>query len=111
MNNKDKVEKYMTEIRQYITSEYGNIPAGYNFQLDLLKENLELYFEVKDHLNRTGIFDMNRGLKNPLLSTLKDLSAIIYKIASGFGLSVLAKSKIKMPETDDSLDFIDSLTK
>lgn len=101
----------MTEIREYITSEYGEIPAGFNFQLDLLKENLELYFIVKDNLDRTGIFDMNKGIKNPLLSTLKDLSATIYKIASGFGLNVLAKSKIKMPEPDNSSDFIESLTK
>lgn len=111
MNNAEKVNKWMQAIETYLTKEYGCIPEAYQFQLELFKENLLQYFEVKDILNKTGYYDYNKGLKNPLLSTLKDLNAIILKQGTMFGLNVWAKSKIKLTEEDNSDEFIDSLTK
>lgn len=111
MNNQDKVEKWMKDIRTYLTKEYGRIPEAYEFQLELFKENLEQYFEIQDIVKSTGYYNSEKGLKNPLLSTLKDLNAIILKQGTMFGLNVWSKSKIKFAEEDNTEDFIDSLTK
>lgn len=109
--NKEKIEKWMKSIREYLTTEFGGIPEAYEFQLELFKENLEQYFEIKQILNITGYFDREKNLKNPLISSLKDLNAIILKQASMFGLNTWSRSKIKLEKSDDTDDFIDSLTK
>lgn len=111
MTNTEKVEAWMQAIETYLTKEYGEIPEAYRFQLELFKENLIQYFEIKDILNTVGYYDYARGLKNPLLSTLKDLNAIILKQGTMFGLNVWSKSKIKFDAEDNTDDFIDSLTK
>lgn len=106
-----KVEKWMRDIREYIAAEYGQVSPAWEFQLELFKQNLEQYFTIKDILDTTGYFDSQRGLKNPLISSLKDLNAIILKQASMFGLNVMSRSKIKLEKSDDTEDFIESLTK
>lgn len=110
MNNTEKVEKWMEAIEAYLTKEYTAIPDAYRFQLELFKENLKQYFEIKDLLAVTGYYNAEKGLKNPLLSTMKDLNAIILKQASMFGLNYWSKSKIKVTEEDDTDSFIDKLT-
>lgn len=111
MNNTEKVDGYMKAVEEYLIKEYGAIPDAYRFQLDLFKENLLQYFEIKDIVSSTGYYDYIKGMKNPLLSTLKDLNAIILKQGTMFGLNVWAKSKIKITEEDNTDEFIDALTK
>lgn len=106
-----KISKYRAYIEKYLTKEFGEIPLAYEFQLDLFFDNLIQYYHIKAIVADTGIYDSETGRKNPLLSTQKDLQALILKQGQMFGLNFWSKSKIKMGETDDTEDFIGGLLK
>lgn len=74
-----KISKYVEGIRGYLAEKYGSIPPEWETMLLLLKDNLELYVKCKDSVKKNGIYNAEKGLKNPLLSTMKDLQASIMK--------------------------------
>lgn len=105
-----KISKYVEGIRGYLEEKYGSIPPEWETMLLLLKDNLELYVKCKDSVKKNGIYNTEKGLKNPLLSTMKDLQASIMKQVQHFGLSPWSASKIHPDSEDDNEDFIEGLT-
>lgn len=77
--------------------------------LMLLSDNLELYNECRESVKKNGIYNSERGLKNPLLSTMKDLQATIIKQVQHFGLSPYSASKLHSMVEDDTDGFIEGL--
>lgn len=61
-------------------------------------------------INEVGIWNYERGVKNPLLSTAKDLQASIFKQVQHLGNSPYALAKIKVNAEDDTDDFLSDLT-
>ena len=103
-------EEYMKSVRKHLKKTYGSINDEWSATLDLLKDNLDLYNEIKDVLKREGLYDPVTHRRNTLLSSLKDLQSQILTISRHLGLSPYSQSKIKKEIDDDVEDFIDNLT-
>lgn len=103
--------KAVEAVREYLTSKYGEVKPEWEIIISLLADNIELYKECRESIKENGIYDIETGKKNPLLTTVKDLQATIMKQIQHLGLSPYAVSKIKDAIDDDTEDYIESLTK
>lgn len=103
---KENIQK----ITEYLKGQYGEVKPQWELTLQLLIDNLELYYKCRKSIDENGIFDAENYKKNPLLTTCKDLQATILKQIQHFGLSPYAISKIKMEQEDDTDNYIESLT-
>lgn len=110
MKYSKETNKYIKSIRKYLEDTYGEVKPEWELMLMLLGDNVEMYRKVSETLETNGIYSPVSGVKNPLLSTQKDIAASIYKIVQHFGISPYAASKIKNGTDDDTEDFIESLT-
>ena len=98
-------EAKVKAISQYLEKEYGVISEEWKMTLDLLGDNIDTYEDCKEVINQVGIYDVETGRKNPLLSTMKDLQATILKQVQHFGLSPYAASKLKnTPNKEDETE-------
>lgn len=104
--NKDK---YVEAIKAYLTNKYGKLQDEWVVLIDLFVENLELYIECKKVLNEVGIYNYEKGKKNPLLGTLKETTQTLLKISQQLTISPWSASKIKHIGEDSTDDFINSL--
>lgn len=100
----------MKAVKAYLTAEYGCVKGEWQITLMALEDALNRYVQVKQAIEEFGIYNSQTGLKNPLLSTEKDLLATILKLSQKLGISPWDAAKIKTPETDDTDDFINNLT-
>ena len=73
-------------------------------------DNLDLLQQCQDAINQHGIFNVERGTKNPLLSTVKDLKSQNIKILDAIGVGPWVQHRMKSAAVDDTDNFIDSLT-
>lgn len=107
--NKTKIKEYMAGVRDYLTTEYGEVKKEWEITLVMLEDNLYLYEEIKQSIKDNGIYSAVRAAKNPLLSTLKDTQATILKISQKLGVSPYDKYKVRKEEVEDTDEFIDNL--
>lgn len=110
MAKKDSVTKYMEGVKNYLQEVYGEVKVEWGSTLLILEDSLRRYEQIKQEINNNGIFDINTGRKNPLLTTEKDCIATILKLTQKLGVSPWDSSKIKTDNADDDEDFIKSLT-
>lgn len=103
-------KQYIQNIRDYLVEEYGAVKPEWELTLILLQNTIERYNRVAKIIDKEGIYDSTRGVKNPLLSTEKDLLATILKLTQKIGCSPWDASKIKNSPEDDTESFLDSLT-
>lgn len=101
---------FIKAVKDYLISEYGSVRAEWQITLMALEDALNRYAQVRQTIEQYGIYDAQTGLKNPLLSTEKDLLATILKLTQKLGISPWDASKIKLPQEDDTDDFINNLT-
>lgn len=102
--------KYIKHIKAYLKKKYGKIQPEWELSIALLADNIKTYEDCKTVVESVGIYDYERGKKNPLLSTMKETQGVILKQIQHFGLSPYAVSKIKAAAEDDTDDFICGLT-
>jgi len=100
--SKRKVTAYIKSSRDYLIKRFGTIKPEWEMPISMLEDTLIRYEQVKDELNKNGLFDISTGKKNPLLSTEKDCIATINKLVQHLGLSPYAAYKIKDTDEDDS---------
>lgn len=110
MKKTTPIPTYMKAVKAYLIAEYGSVKGEWQITLMALEDALNRYGQVKQAIEQYGIYDAQTGIKNPLLSTEKDLLATILKLSQKLGISPWDASKIKAPETDDTDDFINKLT-
>lgn len=103
-------KQYIQNIRDYLVEEYGSVKPEWELTLILLQNTIERYNRVAKIIDKEGIYDSTRGVKNPLLSTEKDLLATILKMSQKLGISPYDKNKIRTQDEDDTEEFLDSLT-
>lgn len=103
-------EDLMNSVRDYLADTYGSVKPEWEIMLMILRDTIEQYKDVSEKIKEIGIYNYERGLKNPLLSTQKDLAASIYKIVQHLGISPYSSAKIKVVADDDTDDFIGALT-
>lgn len=95
------------EIEAYLTSKYGKIEEQWRVQLQLLYDDIELYNKCKKAIAEQGLI-LKNGVRNPLLTTMKEFQSNIMKISQHFGLTPYSVSKIKSAVSDAD-DYIDEL--
>lgn len=110
MKYSKETKNYIKSVEEYLRGEYGEIKPEWELMIQMLKDNYQQYLNCLDSIEQNGIYSVVSQKKNPLLSTVKDLQASIYKIVQHLGISPYAKSKIKTMEEDSTDDFIDALT-
>ena len=103
-------EQYISNVIDYLTRKYGEVPNEWEAILMLLGDNLDLYNQCRLSVLENGIYNAENGKKNPLLTTMKDLQATIIKQIQHLGLSPYAVSKIKDSTEDDTDSYIEALT-
>lgn len=101
--------KYIKHIKDYLIQKYGKIQEEWELSIALLADNIDTYEKCKEVVENVGIYDYEKGKKNPLLSTMKETQGVILKQIQHFGLSPYAVSKIKSMADDDTDDYIDGL--
>lgn len=99
----------MKAIEEYLKTTHGDISPEWQTTLRLIADNLHLYRQCREALDRYGIFDPTTGRKNGLLSTVKDLNATLLKLFVQVGVTPYAQGRIKTPDTETTQDFIGSL--
>ncbi len=99
----------MKAIEAYLTATHGEISPEWQTTLRLIADNLHLYRECRENLDRYGIYDPTTGRKSPLLATIKDLNATLLKLFVQVGVTPYAQGRIKTPDTETTQDFIGSL--
>jgi len=109
-NYTESTERYISNVIDYLTKKYGEVPSEWEAILMLLGDNLDLYNECRESVRINGIYNADNGKKNPLLTTMKDLQATIIKQIQHLGLSPYAVSKIKDMGEDDTDSYIEALT-
>lgn len=100
----------MKQIEKYLQNTYGSIEPQWEMTLSLIADNLDLLKNCKESVAKNGIYSDIRGVKNPLISTIKDCNATLLKLAQQLGITPWSESKIKNTPEDDTDDFIDKLT-
>lgn len=105
----EETVEYIKTVKNSIKQKYGSYDPTYDLVLSQLGDTYEMYCKCCQNIEEHGIYNEKTGLKNPILSTLKDTSATILKITQRLGLDVWSNSKIKVAEADDTEDFIENL--
>lgn len=109
-----RTQKVMKSINSYLTEKYGAIPKEWELTLGVLENTIDRYLQVKASIDQYGIYDQTIKLKNPLLSTEKDLLATIMKLTQKIGITPIDYAKLLKAETsqedDNEEDLIESLT-
>ena len=101
--------RYIKAVKDFLISEYGVVKGEWQITLMALEDALNRYAEVKESIANNGIYNEATGLKNPLLSTEKDLLSTILKLTQKLGISPWDASKIKNTPDDDTDDFLNNL--
>ena len=105
------MNKYIEAIQTYLVKKYGKVNDEWELSISLLADNIKLYEDCKNIVEEVGIYDYERGKRNPLLGTMKETQGVILKQIQHLGISPYAASKIRsMSEDEDVEDFIDKLT-
>lgn len=102
-------EKYVEAIEKYLIAKYGKLQDEWRVLIDLFVENLELYIQCKEVINKVGIYNYDKGKKNPLLGVLKETTQTLLKISQQLTISPWSASKIRNIDGDNTEDFIEAL--
>ena len=102
-------KQIMSDIINYLTETYGAINPAWDSLLCMFGDNLDLLAECQKALKKAGIYNYDRGAKNPLLSTIKDLKAQNIKILDAIGIGPWVQHRMKSAAVDDTDNFLDSL--
>ena len=87
-DNKKKVDKYMAACRKSLRERFGHIDEAWNLTLDMLCDQLLLYYSFQDKL-RGG-----QELKFSEIKTYREITASILKLTTKLGVSSPYDQKI-----------------
>lgn len=97
-----QTQKYMGAIETYLKRRFGAVQGEWEMTLNLLADNLDMYFECRKSISENGVFDPKTGRKNGLLPVIRDIQATISKQIMHLGISPYTASKVRSGEEDDS---------
>lgn len=108
-NYNKETKKTMKQVEDYLIQKYGSIQPQWEMTLRLMADNLDLLDECRESVKKVGIYSDLRGVKNPLISTIKDINATLLKLAQQLGITPWSESKIKGTDEDSTDDFVNDL--
>ena len=107
-----RVTKYINAVKRRITDDYGSVPDEWSAQLQQLEDVYTIYLRASDTQKEAALTDVTNGgrtlQKSLYFSIMTECCNTMKKIIADFGLSPLAKSKIKKPVTTDTDDFTEN---
>ena len=99
----------MCVLIDQLTAEYGEAKDEWLLMMDLLAQNLVIYYKGYDDILVNGMYLTDaRGARqrNPAITLQLNTQAYITKIISSMGWNIMSKSKIKAPEKSDETDSV-----
>jgi len=107
---KEQTKKYIENIDNYLITTYGEVKPEWEMIISILGDTYDEYLEMQEIIKETGLYNPQTGRKNPLIASVKDARATIFKLTQHLGISPYADAKIKVPDCDDTEDYITNLT-
>lgn len=109
-----ETQEYISAVKESIINQYGKILPEFLCQLQQLQDFYFEYRKASEEQKRQKVivsFDNGVMAVNQNLSAMLKISGIIDKLVKNFGLSPLAKSKIKKSkdDTEDTDDFFNEI--
>lgn len=98
--NLNKYKKYDSRVYDAMNTLVTDLELhdNYTLSLDLLADNLELYYQARDDIKKNGFRITNdKGMivKNPALQSYNNCQQTIIKLINSFPTNPLSKAKIK----------------
>ena len=109
-----KVQAYMKGIIEELEHDYGSIPQSWLISLDMLADQLNIYYAASEDIIENGVSYINRDnrrCKSPSVTTMNNCVGTINTIIKNFALSPVGRSKIKLLESVDSDAVVDNYVK
>ena len=105
----EEVIKYMWSVHKFLLNKFGYISDEWFLSLQMLADNLNMFFKCRDQIAEDGIYVKNKFEnldKHPLIKVQNDAQIQIIKLLNEFGLSPksVARLKIEENEEDDLLN-------
>lgn len=100
----ERVIRYMEFVIKQIEQDYSIVPSSWRVSLDLIADNLMIYFKALDDIKQNGVITYNRNgvaTKNPSCNTQNAASQNVIKLLNNFALTPMSKSKMKNLDADD----------
>lgn len=105
----EEVIAHMWAVHRFLLNKFGYISEEWHLSLQMLADNLNMFFQCRDRIKQDGIFIENKfgNLdKHPLIKVQNDAQIQIVKLLNEFGLSPksVARLRIEENEEDDLLN-------
>lgn len=105
-------------IEEYLKKKYeGVIPAEFSLIMEVIKNTLHRYMEIKQEIDKNGIISKTTNARSTLLPYEEHLALVLIRACKSLGISPLDSAKLLKVEkavdnTEESTeDFIEALTK
>lgn len=102
----EKYKKYGDRVYEAIKdlTQDLELHPNYSLSLDILADNLELYYQAKDDIKMNGFRitkDNGMVVKNPALQSFNNCQQTIIKLINSFPTNPMSKAKIEKLNTTD----------
>lgn len=107
----EEVIAHMWAVHRFLLNKFGYISEEWHLSLQMLADNLNMFFQCRDRIKQDGIFIENKAGnldKHPLIKVQNDAQIQIVKLLAEFGLSPKAVSRLKIEENEED-DLLNSL--
>lgn len=101
----EEVIAHMWAVHRFLLNKFGYISEEWHLSLQMLADNLNMFFQCRDRIKQDGIFIENKfgNLdKHPLIKVQNDAQIQIVKLLQQYGLTPHAVGKLKNTEDDDN---------
>lgn len=112
-----RIQDYMSLVIASLQEEYKVVPESYRISLDLLAEQLNIYFKALDAINKEGMQPLDSGrrtAKHNMIPVMQTAESKIVQLLTNFALQPFSRAKMrKLQQTtnvdDDDFDLEDLL--
>lgn len=110
-NRYDKYTPYVQEVIKYLIKDV-DLHENYILSLDLIADNLEMYFRSKNDILTNGfaiVNERNQTVKNPSVQVMNSTQQMLVKLLASFPSSPMSKGKLEKLNlmTDFEVDNLD----
>ena len=101
----EEVIAHMWAVHRFLLNKFGYISEEWHLSLQMLADNLNIFFQCRDRIKRDGIFvqtKIGQYDKHPLIKVQNDAQIQIVKLLQQYGLTPHAVGKLKNTEDDDN---------
>ena len=100
----EEVVKYMWSVHKFLLNKFGYINDEWFLSLQMLADNLNMFFQCREQIATDGIFVENKFGnmdKHPLIKVQNDAQIQIVKLLNEFGLSPKSVGRLKVEDNED----------